>query len=446
MNFLKSIKTLTILGVVFSNVILAQLPSKVLVGYWHNWETLRIKDVDDRYNVICLSFLEADKNNSKDDNTVGDLEFTPTSSAQLKSDIPVVQAQGKKVLISIGGANGSFKLNSVSDKNTFVTKVKDFITEYKVDGIDIDIERSIYICQSGSQSMSNPAAHIQYLIDGVEELLTWHQSTYNKKMILTTAPEVSYTTGGLSPWNSCNGALLPFIEQLKDDIDLLMIQLYNSGSVYSLPGYSAGNSGTYSQGTEDFVITTTEAAIEGFTPKNTSVTGAYSGLPASKVVVALPACTNAGSGALSAAKIKSSVEYLMGTGSKPGSYTLSKSYPTLRGLMTWSINNDQKSTCGGSYTFAQAFEDIFGTIDNSNSISEVNYETLNIYPNPATNQVSVDSKEIIGKTLTISDLNGKIVKTIQVNNSLTTINIGDLSNGFYTVKSVLFVGKLVVKK
>jgi len=446
MNFLKSIKTLTIIGIVLSNLIQAQLPSKVLVGYWHNWETLRIKDVDDRYNVISLSFLEADKNNSKDDNSINDLEFTPYNATQLKNDIPIVQADGKKVIISIGGANGSFKLRNTTDKNTFVTKVKNFITEYNVDGIDIDIERTIYICQTGNHSMSSPAIHIQYLIDGVKELLTWYQSTYNKKMILTTAPEVSYTTGALSPWNSCNGAFLPFIEQLRDDIDLLMIQLYNSGSIYSLPGYSANNSGAYNEGTEDFVITTTEAAIEGFTPKNTSLTGTYSGLPANKIVVALPACANAGSGYLTPTKIKNAVKYLMGTGSKPGSYTLSNSYPTLRGLMTWSINNDAKSTCGGTYTFAQAFEDIYGTIDNHHSISEIQLQKLNIYPNPSANNITIDSKEILGETLTIIDFNGRVVKTIQITTSTTTINIGDLSNGFYTAKSALFVGKIILKK
>jgi chitinase len=446
MKFLKKIKKLVILSIISSTTIQAQLPSKVLVGYWHNWETLRIKDVDTRYNVICLSFLEADKNNKKDDNTVEDLEFTPTSATQLKSDIPIVQAEGKKVLISIGGANGSFKLNSVTDKNTYVTKVKDFITEYKVDGIDIDIERTPYICHNGTQSMSSAATHFQYLIDGTKELLTWYKATYNKKMILTTAPEISYTTGGLSPWNDCNGVFLPFIEQLRDDIDLLMIQLYNSGSVYSIPGFSSSNNTEYTQGTADFVVVSTEAAIEGFTPKNTKVTGKYTGLPASKVVVALPACANSWNGYVTSEDLKKAMAYLMGTGTKAGNYTLSNSYPNLRGLMTWSINNDAKTTCGGAYTFAQTFEDIYGTIDNSNSVSDIQLKKLNLYPNPAKNQVTIHTQELIGKNITISDFNGRVVKTILVNNSNTIISINDLANGFYTVKSSLSIGKLIVKK
>ncbi|MBO72375.1 MAG: hypothetical protein CMD35_02045, partial [Flavobacteriales bacterium] len=126
----------TILSIIFSSFAFAQLPSKVLVGYWENWGSLRLKDVDDRYNVICLAFLEADKTSyaTPYDNNVEDLEFTPTNKTTLKSDIPIVQSEGKKVLISIGGGNGSFRLENTTDKNTFVTKVKDFITEYGVDG------------------------------------------------------------------------------------------------------------------------------------------------------------------------------------------------------------------------------------------------------------------------------------------------------------------------
>ena len=140
----------------------AQLPAKVLVGYWHNWNSLRVKDVDPRYNVIMLSFLEADKDGNTQNNVVGDLEFTPYSKSQLKADIPVVQAKGKKVLISIGGANGSFKLNSTADKDTYVSKVKAFIQEYGVDGIDLDLEPI-----TGSENLLE--THIQLMIDGTKE-------------------------------------------------------------------------------------------------------------------------------------------------------------------------------------------------------------------------------------------------------------------------------------
>lgn len=436
------LKTMIVAVLATITTLNAQLPHKVLVGYWHNWESLRVTDVDDRYTVICLSFLEADKNGAKDDNVVGDLEFTPWSAWQLKNDIATVQAEGKKVLISIGGANGSFKLNNTTDKNTFVQKVKDFITEYGVDGIDIDIERTVYICPSSSQNMSAAETHIQYLIDGCKELLTWYQNTYNKKMIFTTAPEVAYTVGGTSPWNDCNGALLPFLEQLKDDIDLLMIQLYNSGSVYPQPGYSwPSNTTAYSQGNADFIVVCTEAAIEGFTmPSQPKTSGTFSGFPASKVVVALPACSGSGSGHVSPSVMASAVNYLMGTGPKPGSYTLSKSYPDLRGLMTWSINNDKD--CSPSYKFAQGYEDIFGS---DVSVNKVNQNTLNFYPNPTNNEITITGKEVVNSTLQITDLNGKVIKSVLITNENQTINISDISKGVYFLKANSFTGKVIVK-
>ncbi|MFT6715701.1 MAG: chitinase [Saprospiraceae bacterium] len=138
----------------------ATLPGKVLVGYWHNWDALRLTDVDSRYNVLMLSFLEAYTDGAQDNNVVGDLEFTPFDNSQLIADIATVQAEGKTVVISIGGANGSFKLNNITDKNTFVSKVKSFIQTYGVDGIDIDLERQAYMC-SPSGSLANPASYMQ---------------------------------------------------------------------------------------------------------------------------------------------------------------------------------------------------------------------------------------------------------------------------------------------
>lgn len=449
MNFLKSIKTLVVvLGLILNNTIQAQLPSKVLVGYWENWGNLRLKDVDDRYNVLCLSFLEADKGYpaTPTNNVVSDLEFTPTNASTLKQDIPVVQAQGKVVIISIGGGNGSFRLTSSADKDVFVQKVKDFIDEYKVDGIDIDIEQGTYVCATGA-NISNPTdVHITNLVAGIKELMSWYQSKYSKKLILTMAPETTYVQGALSNWtvnNICGGDYLAIIEQLRNEIDLLMVQLYNSGSILDLNGVERFES------TVDFPISATEAVIKGFTAKGGM--GVFSGLPAEKIVVGLTTCSS-DQAYFSKTEIVSIMNYLLGKGTKPGSYTLKSTYPSLKGLMTWSINTDAKmasaSSCNPTvaYEFAQAFEDVFGTIDNNNSISEIKFKALSIYPNPATNEISIDSKEIIGENLTISDFNGRVVKTIKITNSLTTVNISELSNGFYTAKSALFIGKLVVKK
>lgn len=59
------------------------------------------------------------------------------------------------------------------------------------------------------------------------------------------------------------------------------------------------------------------------------------------------------------------MRYLLGTGPKPGTYTLVQSggYPTLGGMMTWSVNWDAAASCNNSsWQFAQNFQRIFGIV------------------------------------------------------------------------------------
>lgn len=400
----------------------SQLPEKVLVGYWENWSSLRIKDVDPRYNVIMLSFLEADKDFFSTNNVVADLEFTPGNPSAVKQDIKTVQIKGKKVLFSIGGEKGSFKLSSVADKNTFVTKVTGFIEEYGVDGIDIDIEQKDYLCMT-TGTLDKPEAHIQYLIDGIKEVKAWFESKYGKRMILTAAPETLYVHGGLSQWATCGGSFLPVIEQLRDDIDLLMVQLYNSGEMFDL------NKVARAQGTQEFVVAMTDAVITGF---NTSQGfGAYSGFPANKVAVGLPACATSGSGYLSSADMVAAVKYLMGKGPKVGSYSLQNGagFPDLRGLMTWSINGDAKTNCG-SYSFADAAEQILGPIG-VEKIQTVS--TFKLFPNPSTAVLNMERKESDPALVLVRDNEGRVVLQQSINSQKASLNISQLSPGFYTV-------------
>ena len=411
------------IGIVFHNA-KAQLPNKVLVGYWHNWESLRIKDVNDNYNVIMLSFMETTTG------LVSGLAFNPNNKSGLKADVPIVQAKGKKVVLSIGGAAGSFKLSSDTDKNTFVTKVKTVIQEYGLDGIDIDVEGVDFTCNP-SGTLANPDPAIQQLINGCKELLTWFKITYGRKMILTCAPEAGSATGGLSPWNNCGGTYLPFIEQLREDLDLVMIQLYNSGSLFSVK-YPSSNA-EYYQGTEDFVISQTEAMIKGFKINNPKISGTFSGIPASKIAVALPSKTRAGSGYLSPEKVTSSVKYLLGCGPKAGSYTLLSSYPDLRGLMTWSINNDALSE-EGVYSFAETFKSIFITsgclhTEVSPIIKNTNTNLFKLYPNPASGYIVIETDQ--NDFVSIVDLSGSQVLTECVNEGKNTIDISLIPAGIY---------------
>lgn len=408
----------------------AQLPEKVLVGYWHNWDEgnslpfLELNEIDDRYNVICLSFAIA-KNADPTNMQFNMYSGSAYDDNDLILDISAKQAEGKKVLMSIGGATGSFRLSNTTKKDGFVADMKTIISNYNVDGIDIDLEQQTYVCMNGGTIQNPTDVHIVNMIAALQELLTWYQSTYQKKMILTMAPETVYVQGGLSSYqvnNICGASYLPIIEALRNDLDLLMVQLYNSGEMFDLD-----KNLTY-QGTQTFVTAQTEAIIKGFTA--VEGLGYYSGLNPSQVAVALPACQYAGSGYIAPSTLKPALNYLLNEGPKVGNYTLKTAggYPTLRGLMTWSINNDALTSCGSKYEYAQVFEDVFYPLITSHkNPTKIDYS---IYPNPANNLLNIESKEPI-KNISITSLSGQVIHKETTDKN--SIDIHLLSAGHYFI-------------
>ena len=343
---------LFILSLIISFTTIAQLPNPAIVGYWENWNGanfVKLKDIDSRYNVIHISFA------SGKGNLDYDLEFKPPSSkyndSTFKSEIAALQAEGKKVFISIGGQNDNVMLDSLYEKTKFVSSINAIVDTWGFDGVDIDLEGSSL---SFDPIKINDSSDIRlhYMIDGIKEIMANHYSTHGKKLLLTMAPETNYVQGGLSNWavtNAHGGAYLPIIEELKDSIDMLNVQLYNSGSQYGLDGK------IYTQGSADFILAMTEAVIKGFT--GIGNIGTYNGFLSSKIGVGLPGCHS--SDAVPHAEIEKAMAYLRGLGPKPGNYTLQKigGYPNIMGMMTWSINSDRK--CYPSYGYVDTWSKIF---------------------------------------------------------------------------------------
>jgi chitinase len=336
----------------------AQIPQPALVGYYQTtWGAdIRLTDIHSNYNVVMLSFLEANNaDQNPQNNDVANLHFSATNEAQLKEDIITVQHKGKKVLLSIGGSNGSFKLNSADECKIMVEKVQQYISRYHVDGIDIDLEDPVYVSQVHGGTITEPEPHIALLISGIQELLAWYRVTYGKKMLLTVAPEVAYTVGGLSDYMSKHYGIsyLAFIEKLRNEIDLVMVQLYNaSGGSFGLDGK------VYLQGTPDFILSQTEAMILGFDCVNQK--GKFSGLKPEQIAICLPADPSSVS-YIAPDVLYSTLNYLRGVGSRPGNYELrnAKAYPNLGGFATWSINEDFEK---GNYSIAQHFNLFFSNL------------------------------------------------------------------------------------
>jgi chitinase len=421
-KFLLTIFVFSLSVFVKMNIIEAQTPA--LVGYWHNWNTtdapfIPLNNIDTTYNVIVVSFAVPTSN------TDMTMVFVPEqyTTANFVTHIQQLQNSGKKVLLSIGGATGVINLADNTQKQNFITSLNNLITTYGFDGIDIDIEHGDCITASGT-IVAPVAAGTLNLISAIQSVMTTFQQNQGHKMWLTMAPETAYVQGGISGYGSIWGGYLPLIHALRNELDIVSVQLYNSGTIYGLDG------NIYTQGTADFIVALTEATIRGF---NTAG-GFFDGLPPSKVTVGLPACvTAAGGGFADTADVAAAIRYLKGEGTKPGSYTLIESagYPDLRGMMTWSINWDAVNCCG-AYTFAQNYRNLFlPTVINGINENHTTY-SFYLYPNPANDYLNIiSSDEVIDfKWITITDLNGKICKSAFFDLD-QPIEIKDLTNGIY---------------
>lgn len=414
-------KFITFLVLIISFFINAQ--NHQLIGYWQNWNDsnapyIALNQVDSRYTIINVSF--AVPTSPSDMNML----FTPdgVSQAVFISQMQTLQTQGKKIILSIGGATTSVSLSTTAAKNAFINSMNSILDTFPFDGIDIDIEHGNSILASGT--IANPTSvDCINLINAITQIKTHFFTTYNKTMMLTMAPETAYVQGGMSAYGGIWGGYLPILDALRNDINYIHVQLYNSGSVYGLDG------NIYNQGTPDFIIALSEALIQGFTTAG----GFFAGYPANKVVIGLPSCPSAaGGGFMTTTQVESAVKYLLGTAPKPGNYQLIQptGYSNLGGLMTWSINWDKVTSCNATtYEFAQNFQQIFGT--NLSASTFLNSKII-VYPKPSSAKIflsNLDQKE----DYQIIDLQGKIIKQESFFPN-SPILIDNLSNGIYILK------------
>lgn len=175
------------------------------------------------------------------------MAFQPynASVSEFQGDIRQLQGQGKKVLISIGGANGTIELSSEQARQNFVSTMKDIIDTYGFNGLDIDLEGSSLSLNGGDTDFRNPTTpKIVNLISSVRDIL----NSYGSDFMLTMAPETAYVQGGYVAYGGPWGAYLPVIYALREQLDYLHVQHYNSGPMTGLDGKS------YAQGTADFQV------------------------------------------------------------------------------------------------------------------------------------------------------------------------------------------------
>ncbi|MEU9341752.1 glycoside hydrolase family 18 protein [Streptomyces sp. NPDC048278] len=337
------------------------LPTHALVGYLHSSFAngsgyTRVADVPDSWDVIDLAFGEPTSATS------GDIRFNRCpvaecpnveSDADFKAAIKAKQAAGKKVLISIGGANGQVQLTTTAARDTFVSSVSNIIDTYGLDGLDIDFEGHSLSLDASDTDFKNPTTPV--VVNLISALKTL-KAKYGAKFVLSMAPEtffvqMGYQYYGTGKWGGQDprcGAYLPVIYALRDALTLLHVQDYNSGPIMGLDNQY------HSMGGADFHIAMTDMLLTGF-PVAGDAGNVFPPLRPDQIAIGMPASVNAGNGYVAPSEVTKTLDCLTKK-TNCGSYTTHGTWPALRGLMTWSVNWDRFS----NWEFQKNFDAYFG--------------------------------------------------------------------------------------
>ncbi|MFE1834388.1 chitinase [Streptomyces sviceus] len=275
------------------------VPKHAVTGYWQNFNNgatvQKLSAVQSQYDIIAVAFADATT-------TPGAVTFNLDSAGlggytvdQFKADIKAKQAAGKKVVVSVGGQNGTVSVNDPTSAANFANSVYALMQTYGFDGVDIDLENGL---------------NATYMSQALRSLA----GKAGGSLVLTMAPQTI-------DMQSTSNAYFQTALNVKDILTVVNMQYYNSGSMLGCDGK------VYSQGSVDFLTALACIQLEG-------------GLSPSQVGLGLPASTSgAGSGYVSPSVVNNALDCLTkGTGC--GSFKPSKTYPDLRGAMTWSTNWD----------------------------------------------------------------------------------------------------------
>ena len=276
------------------------LPKHVLTGYWQNFNNgatvQRISDVPAAYDLIAVAFADADS--SKAGGIIFNLDSAGLGGypvAQFKADIAAKKAAGKKVILSVGGQNGTISVGDATAAANFASSALTVLREYGFDGIDIDLENGV---------------NAQYLGQALRSL----QSQFGSGLIIAMAPQTI-------DMQSTSFEYFKLALAIKDILTVVNVQYYNSGSMNGCDGQ------VYSQGTVDFI--TAQACIM-----------VQNGLRPDQVGLGLPASFRAaGSGYVSPTIVNNALDCLT-KGMNCGNFKPSTTWASLRGAMTWSTNWD----------------------------------------------------------------------------------------------------------
>jgi chitinase len=380
----------------FSALAAPALNSRLLVGYWHNFDNgtgiINLRNVSTKWDVVNVAFADSGSDRST-------MQFTPVTGtdASFKSDVAYLNSIGKKVVISIGGQNGVVLLPDAAAKTRFVNSMISIIDKYGFNGIDIDLETGMSL-NGGDSDLKNPTTpQIVNLIAAIKEIYNHYGSSF----IVSMAPETAYVQGGFGTYGGIWGAYLPLIYGVRDILTYIHVQHYNSGSCYGLDGK------VYTQGTADFEVALAEMLLKGFSAGG-NANNVFPALRQDQVMIGLPSNQAAApsGGYINPTEMKKALNYLIKGQSYGGTYKLANSqgYANFRGLMAWSINWDANT--GNEFTSNyRAYLDSLGNNQTAPAVptglaaSAVSTSQINVSWSSVSNATSYDL-EVDGTVVT----------------------------------------------
>ncbi len=293
----------------------ADLPRHFLTGYWHNFVNpateLRLSAVPNEYDLVAVAFAEA--SSTPGAVTFGvDPELSTAlggyTNAQFKADVATLKSRGKKVILSVGGEAGRVSVGDAASATNFANSVRSIMAEYGFDGVDIDLENGL-----------NPT----YMAQALRSL----RAQVGSSLIITMAPQTI-------DMQSTGASYFALALSIKDILTVVHTQFYNSGSMLG-----CDQSQAYSQGTVNFITALTCLQLEN-------------GLRPDQVAIGLPAGPGAAGGGVVAPSVVTNALDCLARGTNCGSFRPPRTYPGIRGAMTWSINWDVANGGGFARTVA----------------------------------------------------------------------------------------------
>jgi chitinase len=217
------------------------------------------------------------------------------TAAQFTSNIKTLHSRGQKVILSVGGANGTISVDDPASASAFASSVFSLMQKYGFNGVDIDLENGV-----------NPT----FMASALQQL----SSKAGSGLIITMAPQTVDV-------QSTGDDYFALALKIKKILTIMNTQYYNSGTMNGCDG------NVYAESTENFLTALPCIQLNG-------------GLRPAQVGLGLPASTSAaGSGFISPSVVNNALDCLAAR-TNCGSFTPSRAWPNIRGAMTWSINWD----------------------------------------------------------------------------------------------------------